>query len=103
MPSHAHTRIAAQVSLPARLANFPKGWGSALFILFVCLLWPGFAGAAVHYVAPGGTSQGTGSLDRPWDLQTALSQPASVQPGDTIWVRGGTYISAISDGFTSKL
>lgn len=30
-------------------------------------------------------------MSSPWDLQTALNQPASVQPGDTIWLRGGTY------------
>ena len=27
----------------------------------------------------------------PRDLQTALDQPAAVHPGDTIWLRGGTY------------
>jgi hypothetical protein len=34
---------------------------------------------------------GNGSEGRPWDLATALGHPAAVQPGDTIWVRGGTY------------
>ncbi|MEK7116901.1 MAG: peptidoglycan-binding protein [Patescibacteria group bacterium] len=43
------------------------------------------------YVSPSGTSSGDGSITSPWDLQTALNQPASVQPGDTIWLRGGTY------------
>ena len=28
--------------------------------------------------------------ESPWDLQTALNHPA-VHPGDTIWMRGGTY------------
>src|SRR5437867_1936882 len=42
--------------------------------------------------APAGTSRGDGSRDRPWDLATALSGGRGrVQPGDTIWLRGGTY------------
>jgi len=44
-----------------------------------------------HYVSPNGSSAGTGSISSPWDLQTALNQPAGVIPGDTIWLRGGTY------------
>ncbi len=49
--------------------------------------------------SPAGSPQGDGSITRPWDLQTALNQPAAVQPGDTIWLRGGTYTGA----FTSVL
>jgi hypothetical protein len=44
------------------------------------------------YVAPDGSPSGDGSINNPWDLQTALSQPAAVQPGDVIWVQGGTYV-----------
>jgi uncharacterized protein YjdB len=43
------------------------------------------------YVSPEGSSAGTGAIDRPWDLQTALSHPSSILAGDTIWLRGGTY------------
>jgi ferric-dicitrate binding protein FerR (iron transport regulator) len=42
-------------------------------------------------VAPGGTAQGDGSWEKPWDLATALAHPAAVKPGDTIWLREGTY------------
>ncbi|HVY45878.1 MAG TPA: MYXO-CTERM sorting domain-containing protein [Minicystis sp.] len=49
------------------------------------------AGAAEFYVSPSGTSGGDGSQGAPWDLATALAQPAAVQPGDTIWLLGGTY------------
>jgi hypothetical protein len=52
---------------------------------------PSTAGRVGHYVAPGGSPAGTGGADRPWDLATALSHPAAVRAGDTIWVRGGTY------------
>jgi hypothetical protein len=44
-----------------------------------------------HFVAPTGSSSGDGSETRPWDLATALNQPSAVSPGDTIWLRGGTY------------
>jgi uncharacterized protein YjdB len=46
---------------------------------------------AGYYVAPSGSPTGDGSATRPWDLATALAQPTAVQPGDTIWLRGGTY------------
>jgi hypothetical protein len=47
---------------------------------------------AGYYVSPTGTSAGDGSIDRPWDLPTALANASSkVQPGDTVWLRGGTY------------
>ncbi len=44
-----------------------------------------------HFAAVNGSPNGDGSLGNPWDIATALSQPESVQPGDTIWLRGGTY------------
>ena len=45
-----------------------------------------------YYVAPNGTSAGDGSPAKPWDLASALRNPgAKVQPGDTIWLRGGQY------------
>ena len=58
--------------------------------------------ATSFYVSPTGTTstaQGTGTITNPWALQTALSQPAVVHPGDTIWLRGGTY----TGHFTSYL
>jgi hypothetical protein len=39
-----------------------------------------------------GTPNGNGSIDNPWDLQTALSQsPEYVNGGDTIWIHEGVY------------
>jgi hypothetical protein len=55
--------------------------------LVVC----GSAIAAEHFVAPRGLPTGTGEIDKPWDLATALLGPAAVKPGDTIWLRAGTY------------
>lgn len=50
--------------------------------------------AADFYVSPAGSASGNGSIGNPWDLLTAFGQPASVQPGDTIWFRGGIYVPA---------
>jgi hypothetical protein len=52
------------------------------------------AAAADFYVSTNGTSStatGTGTIGNPWNLATALAGPAAIQPGDSIWLRGGTY------------
>lgn len=54
---------------------------------------------AQYYAASDGSPSGDGSITRPWNLQTALSQPGSVRPGDTIWLRGGMYYGE----YTSRL
>jgi uncharacterized protein YjdB len=44
------------------------------------------------YAAPNGSSSGGGTMSSPWNLATALAGAGGkVQPGDTIWLRGGTY------------
>jgi hypothetical protein len=48
------------------------------------------------HVATNGTAGGNGSAAQPWNLQTALNAPGAVQPGDTIWVHGGTYYGTYS-------
>ena len=55
--------------------------------------------AAEFHVTPQGTAAGSGSVEKPWDLSTALAAPAEVQPGDTIWLHAGTY----RGGFVSRL
>ena len=54
------------------------------------------------YVATNGGPRGDGSLQNPWDLDTALSQPETVRPGSTIWIRGGVYGNGLTI-FRSKL
>lgn len=52
------------------------------------------------YASPTGTVGGKGTIESPWDLQTAFNHGANdygdgkIQPGDTLWLRGGTYSSA---------
>src|SRR5262245_31497928 len=64
---------------------------AALLLCSAMLLGTAAARATDFYVAPGGTPAGNGSINSPWDLQTALDQPSAVHAGDTIWLRGGTY------------
>ncbi len=59
----------------------------------------GLAAAAEFFVSPFGLPGGDGSAGAPWDLATALAQPAAVAPGDTIWLREGTYRGS----YTSQL
>lgn len=60
--------------------------------------------ANYFFVAPTGTASGNGSMTNPWDLKTALGHPSPVQPGDVIYLRGGTYNVPTNDlGFTSQL
>jgi hypothetical protein len=80
-------------------------------VLFALLVWVAAghiapAQGASFYVVTNGTPEGDGSVVRPWDLQTALQDNTKaansnsvVKPGDTIWLRGGTF----SGSFTSSL
>jgi hypothetical protein len=56
-------------------------------------------GAAGIYASPQGLSTNDGSAARPLDLATALSHQGPAKPGNTIWLRGGTY----RGGFISSL
>ena len=66
-------------------------------------LLAGLASATDFYAASSGASSGSGAINSPWDLQTALNQPATVNAGDTIWLRGGTYRASGVNGFDSQL
>ncbi len=72
-----------------------------MLILLVGL--SGTAGAADFFVSPTASSSGDGTIGNPWRLELALTQPPSVHPGDTIWLRGGIYRSTNSGGFNSQL
>ncbi|MFN2385473.1 MAG: right-handed parallel beta-helix repeat-containing protein [Thermoanaerobaculia bacterium] len=65
--------------------------GAGLALLALTLVLPMSLTAAEFHVSPTGRPAGDGSAQNPWDLRTALAHPASVRPGDTIWLRGGTY------------
>lgn len=85
-----------------------EGWsrvvviGTAAFLL-LSILRPGpelqIARAATDwYVGPGVASgSGSGSQASPWNIQFALSGAnGAVKPGDTVWLRAGTYTGCVS-------
>jgi hypothetical protein len=56
-----------------------------------------------YYASPIGSRAGDGSTARPWDLSTALEGGGGrVQPGDTIWLRGGTYKGSFRSSVAGK-
>ncbi|KPL83173.1 hypothetical protein SE15_07910 [Thermanaerothrix daxensis] len=55
---------------------------------------PPIGGGRAFFAAPNGSRNGDGSMERPFDLAYAIEDKAKTgffQPGDVIWVRGGTY------------
>jgi len=75
--------------------RFPSRARRLISISAVLTLLGVALGAVSHatdfYVATNGTPAGDGSIGNPWNLVTALTNPPSVHPGDTIWLRGGVY------------
>jgi len=50
---------------------------------------------AERYLAPNGSNSANGSIDAPWaTLAGAMSR---LQPGQTLWVRGGRYVGGETD------
>jgi len=59
-------------------------------ILFIVLMAaPAFA--SDWYVSPQGTSSGGGTKESPWDISSALLGQHQVEPGDNVYLLGGTY------------
>jgi hypothetical protein len=53
------------------------------------------------YVSASGSSGNSGSSTSPWNLSYALGGAGGkVQPGDTVWVRGGTYYAPFRSTLT---
>ncbi|BAO76642.1 right-handed parallel beta-helix repeat-containing protein [Winogradskyella sp. PG-2] len=51
-----------------------------------------------------GTKTGDGSIDKPWDLQTALSQSSErVNGGDIIWIHEGVYTGSYRSELQSTI
>lgn len=84
--SFKHARILITI-IPAVLLVGIFLWLSGLILIPSTV--PVARAATDFYVSPVGS--GNGSMGNPWGLQTALSHPPAIQPGDTIWLRGGTY------------
>lgn len=65
--------------------------------------YPALSTAADYYVSPGGSSGGSGSISSPWTLQAACAPASAIKPGDTVWLRGGTYGSGGSSTVNCSL
>ncbi len=65
-------------------------WLVSLFTVLIATMVQSLE-ARDFYVSPHGRPTGSGSLERPWDLATALAHPNSVGPGDRILLREGVY------------
>ena len=63
---------------------------SAILFVFSVIIAPGAAAwAEVYYVDPNGSNSNSGSIELPW--KSINYAQAKLSPGDTLYVRGGTY------------
>jgi hypothetical protein len=70
-------------------------WARFLLIVSVVMVSTQRGEAAEYHVTPTGSRIGNGSLEEPWDIQTAMMRRSGVGPGDTVWVHGGEYVPAL--------
>jgi hypothetical protein len=60
-------------------------------LVLVVLSVANTAGGAEYYVSVAGKPDAAGTKADPWDIVSTLAGQRPVQPGDTVWLRGGTY------------
>jgi hypothetical protein len=82
LPAPRHFAVTAAVALVA----------SALALISTP---PAVAAGTEYYVAPYGDDQGPGTIDGPW--ATVEKGVTSLQPGDVLFLRGGTYVERIKN------
>ena len=68
----------------------------ATLVLWTCCGAAALAGDL--HVAADGKPDGDGTEAKPLDLATAVGAAERVKPGDTVWLRGGTYRHAVREG-----
>src|SRR4051794_19955776 len=71
---------------------------ASLVLLLAVALPIGIAGSAgaassTYYVSPSGSDSGPGSISAPW--RTVAKGLTSLRAGDTLYIRGGTYVENI--------
>src|SRR4051812_23096410 len=62
-----------------------------VFLLCAAVVTGSGLNAKDWYAAPDAAGDGNGSKTNPWTLQAALSQKAVMRPGDTLYLRSGSY------------
>jgi hypothetical protein len=63
----------------------------SLLICIGLLVFGKHAEAADWYASPDGKQDAAGTKAAPWDLPTSLGGGQKIAPGDTLWLKGGTY------------
>jgi hypothetical protein len=63
----------------------------SVFSAALAMLFMAGASATEYHVTPTGKAEGDGSVEKPWDITSALVKTDTVKGGDTIWVHGGDY------------
>lgn len=61
----------------------------AVLLCMVSLTVP--AMAADYYIAPEGLATNAGTLDSPWDIQSAWGGKQKIEPGSTVYMKPGVY------------
>ncbi len=65
-------------------------------ILLLVLCWAGPLAATTYYVATDGDDEDAGTIGEPWaTIAYAMSTSSGVTPGDTVYVRAGTYNESV--------
>ncbi len=77
--------------------------GIGFAAVLIAILSGTSAGAAEWYASPQGTPQARGTRQSPWDLASALLGKHAIQPGDTLYLRAGTYRRRPSENFSVRL
>ncbi len=73
------------------MVRYPSRVVPPACVLVSLILTCGPAVPAEWYVATDGRAEGEGTKDSPWDPESTLVGRQKVEPGDTVWIRGGTY------------
>lgn len=84
-------------------------YAPAMLFLFLSILY-GISNAhaqersqTVYFVAPDGKPENSGSEASPWDIASALDGQHDVEPGATIYLRGGIYRRRPEEHFNVRL
>jgi len=75
--------------MTARWCRKTEGPCQAGWLAAILLLWPLTAAAASYFVATDGQDANVGSIEKPFATIQRAQQAAA--PGDTVFIRGGTY------------
>jgi hypothetical protein len=68
---------------------------ASFFAALALTLFAAAAQAADYYVATTGSANAAGTMAAPWTFAKAISATGA-GPGDTVYVRGGTYNGAVN-------